>query len=334
MSDPAFTPRALPRDPAAPTDAAAPLALGTMNFGKRTPAAEAARIMARAVDAGITLFDTANVYTDGASERIVGAFARGRTDVRIATKVGLARVAGRPEGLSRARVVAACDESLARLGVDAIDLYYLHAPDPETPFEDTLAALDALLGAGKIRRWGVSNFASWQILELRAAAAAANVPPPAVAQQLYNVLVRQLDIEYFAFARRHPIHTTVYNPLAGGLLATDLSAGVPSPDAKPPKGSRFDGNALYRRRYWQRALFAAVEDLGGIAADAGLSLLELAYAFVARHPGVDSVLVGPGTVAHLDAAVAARERALPVEVARRVDAVYVDLVGTDARYAR
>jgi aryl-alcohol dehydrogenase-like predicted oxidoreductase len=325
MSAPYFTPRA-PTSSALP---AAPLTLGTMNFGKRTAEADAARIMARAVDAGIDLFDTANVYTDGASERIVGAFVRGRPGVEVATKVGLGRAAGKPEGLSRARVLAACDESLGRLGVDTVALYYLHAPDPTTPMEDTLAGIAELLERGKIQRWGVSNFASWQILELRTLAAGAGLPPPAVAQQLYNVLVRQLDIEYFAFARRHPIHTTVYNPLAGGLLA-----GARQLDEAPPKGSRFDGNTLYRRRYWQRALFAAVEDFRGIAADAGLSLLALAYANVLRHPGIDSVLVGPGSVAHLDDAIAAREAPLDPAIRRRVDAVYVDLVGTDARYAR
>ncbi|MDP2310945.1 MAG: aldo/keto reductase [Pseudomonadota bacterium] len=328
MSDSYFTPRDA-SSPAAGLPEAAPLTLGTMNFGKRTPEADARRIMARAVDAGIELFDTANVYSDGTSERIVGAFLRGRTGIDVATKVGLGRLAGRSEGLSRARIVAACDESLGRLGIDTIALYYLHAPDADTPMEDTLAGIADLLERGRIRRWGVSNFASWQILELRALASAAGLPPPAVAQQLYNVLVRQLDVEYFAYARRHPIHTTVYNPLAGGLLA-----GARHFEQAPPKGSRFDVNALYRRRYWQRALFAAVDDLRGIAADAGLSLLELAYTFVARHPGVDSVLVGPGSVAHLDDAIAAREKPLDPETRRRVDAVYVNLVGTDARYAR
>lgn len=325
MSDAHFRPRALTEG----LPDAAPLTLGTMNFGKRTSEADAARIMARAVDAGITLFDTANVYTDGSSERTVGAFLRGRSGIDVATKVGLGRVSGKPEGLSRARILGACAESLRRLDVDTIALYYLHVPDADTPMEDTLAGIAELLERGCIQRWGVSNFASWQILELRTLAVAAGLPPPAVAQQLYNVLVRQLDVEFFAYARRHPMHTTVYNPLAGGLLA-----GVRQIDEAPPKGSRFDNNALYRRRYWQRALFAAVDDLRGIAADAGLSLLELAYACVLRHPGVDSVLVGPGTVAHLDDALTAREKPLDAEVRRRVDAVHVDLVGTDARYAR
>ncbi len=310
------------------TTPTAALTLGCMNFGKRTPKAEALRIVARAIEGGVGLLDTANVYTDGESERIVGEASRGR-DVLVASKVGLARGPGGAEGLGGATIRAACDASLARLGRDTIDLYYLHAPDPATPFEETLGALAGLRRAGKIRAWGVSNFASWQILELRQLAPAFDLPPPAVAQQLYNALVRQLDVEYFRYAARHPVHTTVYNPLAGGLLA-----GGHQPGDAPPKGSRFDKNPLYRRRYWQPALFAAVETLRGLADDAGMSLVDLAYTFVLGHPGVDSVLVGPGTLPHLDAALAARDRSLPPDVRARVEAVYVDLVGTDARYAR
>jgi aryl-alcohol dehydrogenase-like predicted oxidoreductase len=324
MSDlPWFTPR-----PAGCTGAA-PLVLGCMNFGKRTAKPEALRIMARAIDAGIGLLDTANAYNDGASERIVGEALRAHPGVLVATKVGFGRTAGRPEGLAGARILAACDESLARLGVDAIDLYYLHVPDYETPVEESLAALAELLAAGKIRRWGVSNYASWQILELRTLAERAGMPAPVVAQQLYHALVRQLDIEYFRFTRSHPLHTTVYNPLAGGLLA-----GVHHYDADVPKGSRFDNNALYRRRYWQPALFAAVDDLRAIADDEGISLVALAYAFVLRHPGVDSVLVGPGSIEHLDAALAARDVVLSAAALARIDTVYTTLVGTDVRYAR
>lgn len=302
------------------------LTLGTMNFGKRTPRAEALRIVERAIDAGIEWLDTANVYTDGESERIVGQAVRGRV-VQVATKVGLARQGRGVEGLSPARILAACDESRARLGLDAIDLYYLHAPDPNTPPEATLAAVGELLTSGKIRAWGVSNFASWQILELRGLAAAMGLPMPAVAQQLYNVLVRQLDVEYFAFARRFPIHTTVYNPLAGGLLAGAHTFG-----AEPAPGSRFAQNRLYRGRYWRESGFAAVEALREIAAEAGISLLDLAYGFVLAQPGVDSVLVGPGTLAHLEAALSAVP--LSADLMARLDTFHAERLGTDARYAR
>lgn len=306
-----------PRQP----DAPAAFTLGCMNFGKRTPAPEARRIIDRAIDAGITLLDTANAYTNGASERIVGPAARGRA--MIATKVGLAK----GDDLSESGVIAACEASLGRLGVDAIDLYYLHAPDPRHPVQGTLAALKTLLEAGKIRRWGVSNFASWQTLELRGLAASADMPLPAVAQQLYNPLIRQLDIEYFAFARRYALHTTVYNPLAGGLLAQAATAGAPVPNA------RF-ANPMYQRRYWHERQHAAVDALRQIAQSEGVSLLALAYGFSANTPGVDSVLLGPATVAHLDAALACRDYCPSDAAFRQMLAVYHALVGTDARYAR
>ena len=308
----------------------AAFALGCMNFGKRTPKADALRLVDRALERGIGLLDTANVYQQGESERIVGQAMKGRRDAAlIATKVGAGRVGNASEGLSPARVRAACDESLKRLGIDAIDLYYLHVPDPLTPPEATLEAVAGLLAAGKIRHWGVSNYASWQILRWKQLAAAAGIPGPVVAQQLYNPLIRQLDVEYFAFAQSFPIHTTIYNPLAGGLLA-----GFHQADADPDRGSRFDNNVMYRRRYWRPAMFAAVEKLRAVAASEGLSLLALAYAFVLRHPGVDSVLVGPATADHLDAALAALDVTLSDAATRAVRDVYVDLVGTDASYAR
>lgn len=308
----------------------AALSLGCMNFGKRTDRATSLRILGAAFDAGIEWFDTANMYVEGESERIVGAALRGRRgQVRVATKVGLGRVSGHSEGLAPARVLAACDESLGRIGIDTIDLYYLHAPDAGTPFEATLEAVAALLECGKIRSWGVSNFASWQILELHHLAARMGIPRPAAAQQMYNALVRQLDIEYFAFTARYPIHTTVFNPLAGGLLA-----GGCRQDAPPAAGSRFEQNAMYRRRYWQGPMFAAVEALAGLAAKQGCSVLDLAYAFLFRHPGVDSVLVGPATEAHLAAALHAQSVPLPPDVRREIDAIGIALAGTDARYAR
>lgn len=297
-----------------------------MNFGGRTPAHEAERIVLRALDAGATLFDTANAYGDGESERILGAALKNRrSQARIATKVGLHK----REGLSKARVLAAADESLARLGTDYVDLYYLHAPDPQTPFDETLDGLQLLLEQKKIRAWGVSNFASWQIMQLNAVCDARPMPRPAVSQVLYNLLVRQLDVEYFAFTRAHPIHTTVYNPLAGGLLAR-----APMPNEAAPAGSRFARAEHYRRRYWNTSLLELAARYDALAAAHGLSLLSLAYRFVASTPGVQSVLCGPGTVEHLEAALKGCAQALPAPVREAVDATYGDFLGTDARYAR
>lgn len=309
-------------DPArylAPKAGRTALALGTMNFGKRTDERASLAIAARALDAGLELFDTANVYGDGASERIVGKALRalGRDRVLVATKVGLMRRGGKPEGLSPAAIARAIDESLANLGTDHVDLYWLHAPDPEVPLVDTLGAVARLVEQGKVRAYGMSNYAAWEILEASHAG-----PRPLSAQQIYNLLVRQLDLEYFRFAARHRVHTTVYNPLAGGLLATATATGA-----------RFTKNAMYQRRYATPGMAARADAYAKLAAEAGKSLLELAYGFVAGHAGVDSILVGPASLEHLEAALAACVPLDP-ELRAKVDSLAVELDGTDARYAR
>ena len=203
--------------------------LGTMNFGRRTPDAEALRIMARAVERGVKLFDTANVYTDGASERLVGRARRelGAGAFQIATKAGIGDLR-RPEGLGADVLPAALDASLARLGVPEVDVFYLHAPDPRTPPAETIGAVARLVRAGKARSFAVSNFASWQILELRALAEGEGIAPPSMSQVLYNALVRQIEVEYVPFTRKYPVHTTVYNALAGGLLTGRYAPGARS----------------------------------------------------------------------------------------------------------
>jgi aryl-alcohol dehydrogenase-like predicted oxidoreductase len=312
-----------------PTDETASLAVGTMNFGKRTAAQESERIVAHAILRGLTVFDTANAYNDGESERILGrALGNARDKCLIATKVGFARINGKPEGLSRERILAAIDGSLERLATDRVDLYYLHVPDHTTPIEESLDAIATLLDRKKILSWGVSNYASWQILEMMQLADARGMPRPVVSQQMYNLLIRQLDVEYFKFARRHKIHTCVYNPLAGGLLTGKHARGGSQ------KGSRFESNRLYQNRYWTDAMFGRIEELSGAAASAGLTTTELAYAWLACRDGVDSILVGPASLAHLDAAVDACNKVVPPELGARIDELYRTWQGTDATYAR
>ncbi|WP_224240826.1 aldo/keto reductase [Hyalangium gracile] len=306
------------------------LSLGTMNFGKRTPAPEARRIVDRALERGVRFFDTANVYGNGESERILGQALRGRrAEVGIATKVGLLRMQGRPEGLSAARVERALEESLERLGTDYVDLFYLHQPDPATPIEETLEAVGRVLRAGKARHWGVSNFGAWRILELDTLCDARGLPRPAVSQVLYNLLVRQIELEYLPFTRRYPVHTTVYNPLAGGVLVGRYTPGAP-----PPPDSRLSSNRMYQGRYGSDRLLEQVEPLREVAQAEGMDLVTLAYAWLANRPGVDSILVGPGSVEHLDAALEACARSVSPAGLTRLDALHQAFVGTDARYAR
>ena len=313
-----------PKSPSGPPA----LVVGTMNFGKRTSEPEAVRVIHRALERGLTWFDTANVYCDGDSERILGRALQGRrAQAVIATKCGIGNLKSR-EGLKASRVQAALEESLQRLGTDHVDLYYLHAPDPQTPIEETLGALQAARSAGKVGAWAISNHASWQIEEMLHLSAGHGWSPPLVSQVIYNLLVRQLDLEYFAFAKSRKLHTTVYNPLAGGILAGKNVGGPIEP------GSRFDKNPMYQKRYLSDRFFELARAYAALAADAGLTAVQLAYAWVAQRPGVDSVLLGPASEAQLDAGIDGCRLPLPEGLAAKVDEIHRAYLGTEVSYAR
>jgi aryl-alcohol dehydrogenase-like predicted oxidoreductase len=286
----------------------------------------------RAIERGVDLIDTANVYGDGASEKIVGRALQARasasatgTPIAIASKVGLKK----QEGLRPERILQAIDETLTNLRVDSLDLYYLHAPDPKTPIDETLAALKTLFDEGKIRAWGMSNYASWEVLDATHVARSIGLPEPRIAQVIYNLLIRQLDIEWFKFAAKYGVHTTVYNALAGGLLT-----GRHKLEERPEKGSRFDKNKMYVGRYWTDRNFALVEEYGEVAKRAGIDLPTLAHAWLADRPGVDSILIGPATLAQLDAALDAVAVELSDDARADVERTHKHALGTDARYAR
>lgn len=306
------------------------ITLGTMNFGKRTSAADSARIMDRALERGVALFDTANMYNDGESERIVGrAVAARRGSVVLATKVGFGRASGKVEGLSRAAITKALEESLGRLATDYVDVYYLHGPDPTTPIEETIDAIAEQIAKGRVRHLGVSNFASWQILEIIRLCDERGMARPRISQVMYNLLIRQVEIEYLRFARTYPIHTTVYNPLAGGLLTSRYQVGD-----SVAAGSRFDKNKLYQKRYWSERMLLLVQSYRALAAEAQTTMVDFAYAWLAHSPGVDSILVGPGSVEHLDAALDAVGKPVSPELREKARALHEAFLGTDASYAR
>jgi len=300
------------------------LVVGTMNFGKRTSEPEAHRIVHRALERGLIFFDTANAYVGGESERILGrALGSRRAQARIATKVGIG-ASSEPEGLAPERISAALEESLRRLGTDRVELYYFHKPDHSRPLEPSLRAMEKLIASGKAGAFGASNFASWQLLEMIHAGL-----KPRVSQQIYNLLVRQLELEYFRFARKYGVHTTVYNPLAGGLLA-----GKVKRDAPLEPGSRFDKNPMYQNRYLTDRFFELADAFAGLSREAGRTPVELAYQWVAARPGVDSILVGPASVEQLDAAIDALAKPLPKEIIDRAEQLHRAFQGTDASYAR
>jgi aryl-alcohol dehydrogenase-like predicted oxidoreductase len=303
--------------------------LGAMNFGSRIAADLSVAIIEHALSRGITRIDTSNSYGDGISETIVGDTVGKLLDVYVATKVGLARKSGQNEGLSPGVIRESVDASRRRLRRDAIDTLYLHAPDPRTPIDVTIGALVQLIDEGKIRSWSVSNYAAWQIAEMLQFCETRGLPKPQFSQVLYNVLVRQIELEYLAFARARSVCTIAYNPLAGGLLS-----GKHRHDSLPTAASRFAKNKVYQGRYWSRSMFDRVAALQKIAHDCGRPLVSLSYGWLAAQEGIAAVLVGPSAVSHIDEAIDALARPLDGHYVNMIDDVEAAASGTDVRYAR
>ena len=311
-----------------------PLVLGTMTFGDTvdTPTAEA--MLDRALDAGVTMIDTANGYAGGATETMLGELLPSRRDrLKLASKAGMPHPdAGDHPLLSAAALRACVDGSLQRLKVDHLDLFYLHQPDRSTPLAETLGAIAELVAAGKIGQLGVSNFAAWQIAEVNHAADAAGAPRPIVAQQLYNLVARRIEEEYVEFARITGLKTMVYNPLGGGLLS-----GKHRFEERPTSGRFGDSRlaAMYTERYWNTELFGAIHELTDIADQAGLPLSELGLRWLLSRDAVDSVLLGGSKLSHLDANLAAATRGpLPDDVLTACDQVGSRLRGPMPAYNR
>lgn len=308
------------------------LVLGTMTFGGQVAERTAREMVAVAREAGVTMVDTSNNYAGGVSEEIVGrVIAPFRDQIVLATKGGshVDQTDASVKGLGRAALRAAVAGSLRRLGTDRIDVYYLHRPDPMTPFEETLGALDELVREGKIRYVGQSNFAAWQVTEMVAIARREGWPAPLISQAMYNLLGRRIEAEYTACAKYLDLTTIVYNPLAGGLLT-----GKHREDAEPPAGSRFS-RQIYRDRYWHPTLFAAVGRLSELADGAGLSLVELALRWVAHRPATDAVLLGASSLEQLRRNVSAVSGGpLPDDVLEACDEIWTDVGGPAPHYNR
>lgn len=301
------------------------LILGTMTFGAQVAEREAEAMVDLALDSGITMFDTAGVYVYGASEEILGAILkRKKSDALVATKVH-----PNPDGLGKPAIFRAIDASLRRLQREYVDLYYLHSPDPHTPIEESLDAMAELVRAGKVRHAGVSNYAAWQIGDIRHRSAAKGWPVVTLSQQMYNLVARRLEEEYASFSDSVQLFDVVYNPLAGGLLTAKHGLG-----STPLPGSRFS-QEQYRRRYWNEQQFQAVGRLGEAARAEGLSLIELALRWLLTRPLVDAVLIGASSVDQLrNNLTAAEGRTLPDGLLRLCDDVWRDLRGVAPGYNR
>ncbi|WP_116952495.1 aldo/keto reductase [Jiangella endophytica] len=305
-----------------------------MTFGDTVDRNTAAGLLDLARDAGVTEIDTANGYAGGATEEMLGDLLAQRPGLfTVATKAGIPHPdAGDAPPLSPRALRASLEGSLRRLRLDHVDLFYLHQPDPATPLADTVAEVAALAADGLIGRVGVSNYAAWQIAELRGLFAAAGLPGPVVAQQLYNLVARRIDDEYVGFALASGIETMVYNPLGGGLLSGRYTFET-APDEGRFATSRL--SPMYRERYWDPRMFEAVGALSAIAADTGVALPELALRWLASRPVVGSVLLGASKPGHLTANLAALARGpLPADIVERCDDVGRRLRGPMPAYNR
>jgi len=318
MSDSAALLRSLPK-----------IVVGTMNFGVRTTDDEARAIVEFALSHGLSWFDTANVYGNGAAEEILGRLLEGRRDqVVIASKVGFRGLEAGPEGLSANVIDQAISASLKRLRTDHLDICYLHVPDPQTPLAETVAAMGRAVERGQTLHWAVSNHASWQIMALDNVCDELGVVRPIISQVVYNILVRQVELEYLRFAKFRGIATLAYNPLAGGLLT-----GQHLRRDRPAEGSRLATDERYRRRYWSARLCELRDEFATKAEAFGMSVTELAYRWLA-HREIQSVIAGPRVVDHLSDAWRFVQEALLPALLTEVDEISATHTGTALSYAR
>lgn len=270
-----------------------PICLGTMMFGRQADGATAQRIVAHARDAGVNFVDTADVYNDGESERVLGSLLRdGRHDWVVATKVGNPMGPGPNRGgLGRKWMMAAIDASLGRLGMDHVDVWYLHRDDGTTPYEEVVATIGEVIAAGKVRYWGLSNFRAWQVADMAHLADRLGVPRPVAAQPLYNALNRMAETELIPACLHYGLGIVPYSPLARGVLT-----GKYLPGAAPDPGTRA-GRAdprMMETEFRPESLEMA-QALKRHAAARSLDPAHLAVLWLLNNRAVTSVLGGPRT---------------------------------------
>ena len=304
------------------------LTLGTMTFGGQVDEPTAHSIMDAALEAGISMFDTADMYPpsgyperQGATDLIIGRWLAGsagrRNDVLLATKCFFPTGRRRWEaGNSRHNVIRSLDESLRRLGVDHVDLFQVHSWDPGTPIDETLQALDDVVRAGKARYVGCSNVLAYQLARSIGRAEVLGTVRFESVQPRYNMLFREFEREMFPLCAEEQIAVIPYNPLAGGFLS-----GKHRPDSDA-SGTRFesgDQGARYRERYWHDRAFDVVGQVGALAAEAGVSAATLAIQWVLANPTITSPIVGASRPEQLADPVAAERTPLDPALKARLD---------------
>ncbi len=296
-----------------------PLCLGTMTFGSEADAATSQAIMDLAFDAGVFFWDTADMYGKGASEELVGRGLRGRREQVVLATKGYAAMADHANrrGLSARNLIAACEDSLRRLGTDWIDLYYLHVPDPGTPIDESLRALEDLVRSGKVRYGAASNYRAWQYTEMVHRARAQGWQPISGIQPLYNLANRDAEVELLPMAEHLGLGVVTYSPLARGVLTGKYSWQGP-----PPAGSRLaDRNPRLLRAEWREASVQVAHALVALAEQRGTTAAQLALRWVLANERVHSVIMGARNLDQARAALAARELPWDAELEAACDAL-------------
>lgn len=314
------------------------IGLGTMTFGLQCDERASFDILDAAANAGITLIDTADSYpvggtlaTVGRTEEIVGRWLQGRRErFVVATKCGNPMSSDpQDRGASRRHVLAAIDASLRRLGTDHVDLYQLHYPDPATPVDETVKALDEVVRSGRARYVGCSNFLAYQAARALGRSELLAAVRFDTLQARYSLLFRAPERELLPLAAEEQLGFLAYNPLAGGLLSGKHRPG------QPTEGGRFTLGTVARRyqdRYWTERAFAAVERVRVVAREAGLEMVTLAIAWLMAHPTVTAPLVGASRADQLAPSLAAAEKRLHPEVKARLDELTAEFRREDAPF--
>jgi aryl-alcohol dehydrogenase (NADP+) len=302
------------------------ICLGTMTFGLQCDEPTSMAILDKAADSGVTFLDTADVYplggsleTVGRTEQILGRWLQGkRHEFVVATKCfGPMGPAPWDRGNSRRHILDAVEASMRRLQTDFIDLYQLHGPDPRTPIDETLSALDSLVKSGKVRYVGCSNFLAYQVARAVGRSETLGLARFDSVQPRYNLLFRQIERELLPLCGEEGVGVIPYNPIAGGLLS-----GRHEQARGPNEGSRFTlGTAgqLYQDRYWHEREFETVGKLKALAEEAGIPLVTLAVAWVMANPAITAPIVGASRPEQLDTSLKAADVTLDSDLLRQLD---------------
>jgi aryl-alcohol dehydrogenase-like predicted oxidoreductase len=299
-----------------------PLCLGAMMFGQwgNPDHDDSVRIIHRALDAGINFIDTADVYSAGESEEIVGKALSeiDRDHVVLATKVhGTMGDDPNATGNSRRWIVSECENSLRRLNTDHLDLYQIHRPDPSCDIDETLGALTDLIRAGKIRYAGSSTFPAEEIVEAQWVAERRGRERFVTEQPPYSMLVRGIEADVLPTCERYGMGVIPWSPLAGGWLSGRFGSGKDNTSRRSVRlPDRYDMSAP-----GNQLKLEAVDALTALAADSGLTLIELALAFVIEHPAISSAIIGPRTLDHLEGQLKAMDIRLSADVLDRIDEI-------------